>query len=124
MTVRTPLECQLTVTSPSTSDTFELPRSIAQIATLDAWVLLYATAVRAVVKRTRGAWDDALVKHKFFARLAQIVPAIVIYVGIGFVPDYSDAVEQIVRNVVRAYMILMLTLTVTASSGPGSSSSP
>lgn len=75
---------------------------------------LLLVAVRAVVKRTRGAWDDALVKHKFFARLAQIVPALVIYFGIGLVPDYPDAVETVVRNVVSAYMVVMLTLTATA----------
>jgi miniconductance mechanosensitive channel len=75
---------------------------------------LLLVAVRAVVTRTRSAWDDALVAHKVFARLAQIVPAIIIYAGIGLVPDYPDAVEQVVRNVVRAYMILMLVLTLTA----------
>ncbi len=75
---------------------------------------LLLVVVRMAVTRTRSAWDDALVAHKVFARLAQIVPAIIIYVGIGLVPDYPDAVEQVVRNVVRAYMILMLVLTVTA----------
>ncbi|MCZ6500581.1 MAG: mechanosensitive ion channel, partial [Gammaproteobacteria bacterium] len=75
---------------------------------------LLLVAVRAVATRTRSAWDDALVEHKVFARLAQLVPAIIIYTGIGLVPDYPAAVEQVVRNVVSAYMILMVTLTVTA----------
>jgi len=75
---------------------------------------LLLVAVRAVATRTRSAWDDALVEHKVFARLAQLVPAIIIYTGIGLVPDYPAAVEQVVRNVVSAYMILMVALTVTA----------
>ena len=86
---------------------------VAVLADLVAKRLLLVL-VRMAVTRTRFAWDDALVAHKVFARLAQIVPAIIIYVGIGLVPDYPDAVEQVVRNVVRAYMILMLVLTVTA----------
>jgi len=86
---------------------------VAVLADLVAKRLLLVV-VRMAVTRTRSAWDDALVAHKVFARLAQIVPAIVIYAGIGLVPDYPDAVEQVVRNVVRAYMILMLVLTVTA----------
>jgi len=86
---------------------------VAILADLVAKRLLLVL-VRMAVTRTRFAWDDALVAHKVFARLAQIVPAIIIYVGIGLVPDYPDAVEQVVRNVVRAYMILMLVLTVTA----------
>jgi miniconductance mechanosensitive channel len=86
---------------------------VAILADLVAKRLLLV-AVRAVATRTRSAWDDALVEHKVFARLAQIVPAIIIYTGIGLVPDYPAAVEQVVRNVVSAYMILMVTLTVTA----------
>jgi miniconductance mechanosensitive channel len=86
---------------------------VAILADLVAKRLLLV-AVRAVATRTRSAWDDALVEHKVFARLAQLVPAIIIYTGIGLVPDYPAAVEQVVRNVVSAYMILMVTLTVTA----------
>jgi miniconductance mechanosensitive channel len=75
---------------------------------------LLLVVVRMAVTRTRSDWDDALVEHKVFDRLAQLVPAIVIYFGISLVPDYPDVVEQVVRNVVSAYMILMLVLTVTA----------
>ncbi len=71
---------------------------VAILADLVAKRLLLV-AVRAVATRTRSAWDDALVEHKVFARLAQLVPAIIIYTGIGLVPDYPAAVEQVVRNV-------------------------
>ena len=72
-------------------------------------------AVRAVVRRTRYQGDDALLDHNVFGRLAQIVPAIIIYFGIGLVPDYPEAIEKVVRNVASAYMVVMLMLTLTAT---------
>ena len=71
--------------------------------------------VRAAVTRTRFAWDDALVEQNVFGRLAQIVPAFIIFYGIGLVPDMTESAEQVVRNVASAYMILMIMLTVTAA---------
>lgn len=40
-------------------------------------------AVRRVASRTRSTWDDRLIERKFFARMAHVVPALVIYAGIG-----------------------------------------
>jgi miniconductance mechanosensitive channel len=76
---------------------------------------LLLVAVRAVVRRTRYKGDDALLDHNVFGRLAQIVPAIIIYFGIGLVPDYPEAIERVVRNVASAYMVVMLMLTLTAT---------
>ena len=76
---------------------------------------LLLAAVRAVAKRTEHHWDDALVEQNFFGRLAQIAPALVIYYGVGYVPDYPEAVERVVRNVVSAYMIVALMLALTAA---------
>jgi miniconductance mechanosensitive channel len=76
---------------------------------------LFLVAVRAVVRRSRYQGDDALLDHNVFGRLAQIVPAIVIYFGIGLVPDYPDAIEKVVRNVASAYMVIMIMLTLTAA---------
>jgi miniconductance mechanosensitive channel len=86
---------------------------VAVLADLVAKRLLLVL-VRAVVGRTALKWDDALVDHKVFDRLAQIVPAIVIYAGIGLVPDIADSVEQVVRNVASAYMAVMIVLTLSA----------
>jgi miniconductance mechanosensitive channel len=73
------------------------------------------TVVRAAVTRSRFAWDDALVEQNVFGRLAQVVPAFIIFYGIGLVPDMTEPVEQVVRNVVSAYMILMVMLTAAAA---------
>ena len=87
---------------------------LAVIADLVAKRLLLV-AVRGVIRRTRYKGDDALLDHNVFGRLAQIVPAIIIYFGIGLVPDYPEAIEKVVRNVASAYMVVMLMLTLTAT---------
>lgn len=40
-------------------------------------------AVRRLASRTRSTWDDRLIERKVFARMAHVVPALVIYAGIG-----------------------------------------
>ena len=75
-------------------------------------VLLFV--VRSFAKRTQAQWDDALVKQNVFGRLAQIVPALVIQQGIHLVPDWPETAELVLQNVISAYMIIMITLTLTA----------
>ena len=87
---------------------------LAIVGDLGAKRLLLA-AVRAVATRTRFEWDDALVEHKAFDRLAQVVPAIVVYAGIELVPGWPQAGQALVRNVASGYMILMIVLTLTVA---------
>ena len=70
--------------------------------------------VRAVAKRSSATWDDALVAHNVFGRLVQVVPALIIYVGVPFVPGLPEGGAQLVHNIAMGYMVLMLTLTLTA----------
>jgi len=86
---------------------------VAILADLVAKRLLLV-AIRAVATRTRSDWDDALVEHKVFGRLAHIIPAIIVYSGIELVPGLREADVVIVRNVAGAYMILVIILTLTA----------
>jgi len=71
-------------------------------------------AVRAFAKRSRATWDDALVTHNVFGRLVQVVPALIVFIGVSIVPDLPDAGTQLIRNVAMGYMVLMLTLALTA----------
>ncbi len=87
---------------------------VAILADLVAKRLLLA-AIRAVATRTRSDWDDALVEHKVFGRLAQIIPAIIVSAGVELVPGLREADEAVVRNVTGAYMILVIILTLTAA---------
>ncbi len=70
--------------------------------------------VHKLVKRTSVLWDDALVDQKVFSQLAHVVPALVIQKGILLVPDLPAAAEAVIRNLTSIYMIVVVTLTVTA----------
>jgi miniconductance mechanosensitive channel len=69
---------------------------------------------RAFAKRSSITWDDALVSHNVVGRLVQVVPALIIYIGVPLVPDLPEGGAQLIRNVAMGYMVLMLTLTLTA----------
>ena len=71
-------------------------------------------SVRAFAKRTSATWDDALVSHNVFGRLVHVVPALIVFVGVPFVPDLPAGGVQLIRNVAMGYMVLMLTLALTA----------
>ena len=85
----------------------------AVIIDLIAKRLLVGT-VRAFAKRSSATWDDALVTHNVFGRLVQVVPALIVFVGVPFVPGLPEGVVQLMRNVAMGYMVLMLTLALTA----------
>jgi miniconductance mechanosensitive channel len=69
----------------------------------------------ALARRSQVSWDDVLVEQKVFSRLAQIVPALVILSGIGLIPDLNDELVKLIRNVTSGYLVLMLTLSLTAA---------
>lgn len=75
--------------------------------------------VTRITQRTAATWDDALVHHKVFSRTAQVAPALVLYVGIAFVPDLPETVFTLLRNVMLGYMVLMATLAITSTLAAG-----
>jgi len=85
----------------------------AVIIDLIAKRLLVGT-VRAFAKRSSQTWDDALVTHNVFGRFVQVVPALIVFVGVSFVPGLPEGAVQLMRNVAMGYMVLMLTLALTA----------
>ena len=54
-----------------------------------AWIADWVTtrivhgAIRRIAARTRSSWDDRVIERKVFARLSHIVPAVIVYYGIG-----------------------------------------
>ena len=62
-----------------------------------AWIADWVTtrivhgAIRRVAARTRSPWDDRVIERKVFARLSHIVPAAVVYYGIGPVLGVTPA---------------------------------
>jgi len=87
--------------------------TVAVIIDLVAKRLLVAV-VRSFARRSRATWDDALVSHNVFGRLAQVLPALIVYVGIPFIPSLAEGVVLLTRNIAMGYMVLMLTLALTA----------
>ena len=87
---------------------------VAIIADLLARRVMLA-GVRALVARSSVTWDDALVSNKVFGRLAQVMPALVIFAGIGFIPGIPEDADRLIRNLAMSYMALMLTLTLTSA---------
>jgi miniconductance mechanosensitive channel len=70
--------------------------------------------VRTFAKRSSATWDDALVEHNVFGRLVQVVPALIIYVGVPLVPGLPEGGSQLIHNIAMGYMVLMLTMALTA----------
>lgn len=98
-----------------------LPVGVGLVALLAGAVIInliarhvVVRAVRAFASRTSATWDDALVAHNVFGRLVQVVPALIIFIGVPLVPGLPDGGVQLVRNVATGYMVLMLTLALTA----------
>ncbi len=71
-------------------------------------------AARRLAENSRVTWDDALVSHNVFGRLSQVLPALVVFLAVPFVPGLPEAAARLVRNVATGYMVLMLTLTLTS----------
>lgn len=60
-------------------------------------------AISQLIKHTKTKWDDALLRRKFFRRLAQFAPALVIYYAASLFP----AIEDVIRRIANIYMILV-----------------
>ena len=87
------------------------------LAALVAHFLVKAIVVRGVhtvARKSALTWDDVLIEHNVVGRLAQVVPGMIIYIGVPFVPGLPDTLEQLTRNIAAGYMVLMLTMALSA----------
>lgn len=73
--------------------------------------------LRGVVLATPNRYDEALLNLGAIHRLAHVVPALVIYLGIPQVPGLAEDVVVVTRNVASAYMILTVALAVSSLLG-------
>ena len=99
-----------------------LPPAVGLLALLIGAVVINLVAkrvlvglVRAFAEHSTVTWDDTLVEHNVFGRLVQVVPALVVFAGVQFIPGLQDSLVQLIRNVAMGYMVLMLTLGLTAT---------
>ena len=70
--------------------------------------------VKRLVSRTSISWDNTIVEHKVIDRLVHLIPAVIVFTGITFVPGLPEGVTVVVRNVAVGYMALMLTMALSS----------
>ncbi|WP_437883574.1 mechanosensitive ion channel family protein [Pseudomonas sp. LRF_L74] len=83
-------------------------------AWLASWLvkhLLVRTLVRALRSTALGQ-DPSLKDVNIIRRLANIVPALILSVGVKLVPELPDALVEIVRNVCGAFIVLTIALAL------------
>lgn len=70
--------------------------------------------LRGLLLATPNRYDEALLDLGVITRLAHVIPALVIYVGVPQVPGLPADVIVVTRNVASAYMILTVALAASA----------
>ncbi|MGH6763404.1 MAG: mechanosensitive ion channel family protein [Phyllobacterium sp.] len=68
-----------------------------------------------IVEKTSFGQDEELKRHGVIARLANMVPALVISSGILAIPGLPDGAVTVIRNVAIAFIILTLALAANAA---------
>jgi miniconductance mechanosensitive channel len=81
---------------------------VAAFVTKRLWLAL----VRLMVTHTHTTWDDALVKHNVFGKLGQVVPAVLIYAGISYVPDTPSWLDAATQNVATAWVVVAIAMAI------------
>ena len=71
-------------------------------------------AARRYATTTDHTWDDALIEHRVPSRLAQLIPAAIIYTGVDLMPRFQGDLEDVLLKATGLYTILVVTFTVTA----------
>ena len=84
---------------------------------LAAWIanwLVKRILLRALYRGLRATQLDRSITHSpVIARLANIVPALILSLGIALIPNLPDAVVGVVRNVCGAFVVLTLALAIS-----------
>lgn len=70
--------------------------------------------VRKMLGLTAIGQDPKLGVAAVIARLAHVVPALVLWAGIGWVPDLPNTMVVVVRNVSNAYIILTIAMAIAS----------
>jgi len=67
-----------------------------------------------IFRRTKHTWDDVLIEYGVFSRLAQILPAVVLYFGLDLMPGLPDGAVNVGGHLAMGYGLLMLSLAAGA----------
>ncbi|MEM8981494.1 MAG: mechanosensitive ion channel domain-containing protein [Pseudomonadota bacterium] len=73
------------------------------------------SSLRLIVGRTAGRWDDALIDHGVINRLSHVIPAIIVFFGVGLVPGIDESWRDGIRNAAQAYAAFIAVRAVAAA---------
>jgi miniconductance mechanosensitive channel len=71
--------------------------------------------MRIASRKTAWRWDDAMVKHGVFLRLAQVVPLLILNFGLRAVPGVPEIAEQVVAAITMALIVVFVVLAINAT---------
>jgi miniconductance mechanosensitive channel len=57
-----------------------------------------------IIQKNKYQWDDILLKHKVFMRLANIIPGIIVYI---FAPAFEN-IDSLVRRGATVYILIVM----------------
>jgi miniconductance mechanosensitive channel len=67
-----------------------------------------------IIHRNELRWDDDLGQHNVYGRVAQAVPALIVFLGIDAVPELNPAFAQFLKNLSLGYLILVISMSLSA----------
>src|SRR3546814_2923572 len=88
------------------------------VLALVAWIANWLTrrvllvVVGRLAKASPTKWDDAIMGRRVLARLANVVPALIVLGGIALVPAVPEWLDIVVRNVALAYVALTVAMAI------------
>ena len=70
--------------------------------------------IRFLSSKTSSDWDKVLIEHKVFARLSNVVPALVVYVLAPVVFAGVESLAGFVQGLAKVYLVVVLLFTLQA----------
>ena len=70
-------------------------------------------SIKRVAARTAVSWDDLIIEHHVFDRLAYIAPALVWYYGVRLIPDMPDPLTLLIQRTALATIIVVLVASAS-----------
>lgn len=72
------------------------------------------TVLTRIARRTKNTWDDVMMEKRLFARLAHLVPAIIVYNLVpALIPEY-EVLGNLIRSLAVVYAIIILLRSLDA----------
>lgn len=71
-------------------------------------------AGQSIATRSGTTWGEILIKHKAIRRIAQLLPAAVVYLGATLLPELGEATIKLIQNVSLAYMAVVAVMAISS----------